>query len=101
MTRLGNNAKTLSQITDWIEESNTFSYYDSLSYAYNNDLHDWIKCLKQKSSKEFLSNYLKSRKQKDKALYNDSSDEAYNRMKEAKEEYIKRNASEEQKEWFD
>lgn len=78
-------------ILTWIEKNNVYSYYDCQTYAYENDLHEWVEFFRSKKNARFIGIYLRSRKHHFKARYNDSMYDAVNRMVSAEEEYKKRN----------
>lgn len=73
------------------QSENIISYFDLLSYSYNNDKHTWIEVLKDTVFHINISAYLKNKKQSTHQKYQDTCIEAYNRYLQAREEYYKRN----------
>lgn len=81
--------EALKEIIDFISRPG-ISYYDLKQYAYDNDKDDWIKCLKSKKRRGFISMFIRSRRRKDGVKYQNGYAESVIRAGEAQVKYKER-----------
>ena len=57
------------EIADYCLSQVGYSYYDLKKYVYDNDLYEWIICLRKKKVREFISTLLREKHKSEKVKY--------------------------------
>ena len=78
------------QLLLFIEDTETYSYYDTKTYAFEHDLDDWVVFLSSRENCRWLSFILRDKKKKDRAKYKDPMCDAAFRCTQAEIDYRER-----------
>lgn len=80
----------MKEIKNHISKQTHYSYYDLKKYIYDNDLYEWIICLRKPKYRQFVSTYLRDKHKSERGRYkSDYADAVVDALK-AKSEFYKR-----------
>ncbi len=83
-------------IADWCINQTGMSYYDLVTFCYDNDKHAWIYALRKKKIRGFIALLLREKRKSDRVKYKNRMDESVGLLVEAQDRYFERNGSDEE-----
>ncbi len=82
----------IRDILDYVEKQEPgISYLDVKTYAFNNDLDNWIKAFRYSRSRSIISSYLREKRMHDGVPYTNDMGTSSQLLEEAVSNYCKRN----------
>ena len=81
---------TAGEIVDFIENHVGVSYNDLVTYAYDNDKHDWLEVFRSTNYRRMIAFCLRDKRKSDGVPYTNTLEESLKSRARAKKEYEKR-----------